>query len=136
MADRDSIRIKFMKELLMSKPNGVEESNIIRANITVGSYTNQDGTLVYGYSNINSTAKFGQCSNSKILGLYSSVSSNLLGLTTPMVTSNLTITRLDTMYSISASNVDTTKNSITIEASPLFTQQDLDKTIPIQITFA
>ena len=125
-----------MKELLMSKPNGVEESNIIRANITVGSYTNQDGTLVYGYSNINSTAKFGQCSNSKILGLYSSVSSNLLGLTTPMVTSNLTITRLDTMYSISASNVDTTKNSITIDASPFFTQQDLDKTIPIQIMFS
>ena len=109
---------------------GGGESNIIRANITVGS--NNDGNL-YGYSNINQP--FGQCSNSKISRLYSNESSTLLELTTPMVASNVTITRLDTMYSISASDVDTTKELVLIGGS-LFTQQDLNKTIPIQIRFA
>lgn len=125
-----------MKELLMSKPNG-DESNIIRADITVGYYNNEPA--LYGYLNTD-TVHFGQCSNSKITRLYSdsadpSKSATLLELTTPMVASNVTITRLDTMYSISASDVDTTKNMVIINGS-LFTPQDLDKTIPIEIRFA
>lgn len=59
----------------------------------------------------------------------------MLYLTTPLVTSNVTIIRLDTMYSISAHGLDTTKNVTFIDGS-LFTQQDVDKTIPIEIRFA
>lgn len=132
-----------MKELLMSKPNG-DESNIIRADITVGSGIDENGAM-YGYANIDSSTtftKFGQCSNSKITALCSvefpsnDNDNNMLYLTTPIVASNLTITRLDTGYSISAHDVNTTKNWVIMGGSPLFTQQDLDKTIPIQIRFA
>ena len=125
-----------MKELLMSKPNG-GESSIIRADITVGIRTTEEGTG-YGYSNIetSSVPKFGQCSNSKINALFSQDSPPLteLMLTTPLVTSNVTITRLDTAYSISAHDADTTKELVIIGL--LFTQQDIDKTIPIEIRFA
>lgn len=114
----------------MSKPNGGGESNIIRADITVSN--NNDGSI-YGYSNIGQI--YGQCSNSKISRLDSNESDTLLELTTPMIASKVTITRLDTMYSISATGVDTTKNLTLIDGS-LFTQQDVDKTIPIEIRFA
>ena len=128
-----------MKELLMSKPNG-DESNIIRADITVGSYTNEERISGYGYSNVSTIVSgypnFGQCSNSKITALLSETSLTYLWPTTPMVASNVTITRLDTMYSMSASDVDTTKDLVFIEGSPFFTQQDVDKTIPIEIRFA
>lgn len=117
---------------------GGGESNIIRADITVGISTNEGGT-VYGYSKLDDgSPNFGQCSNSKIFVLFSQDSPKALTglwLTTPMVASNVTITRLDTMYSISATGVDTTKNLTFIDGS-LFTQQDLDKTIPIEIRFA
>ena len=125
---------------------GGEESNIIRADITVGTVTVTEGEVTsysYGYSNIDTSSapKFGQCSNSKIDALFSEESNTGsvytgLWLTTPMVTSNVIITRLDTMYSISARDANITKELVIIEGSPLFTQQDLDKTIPIEIRFA
>ena len=130
-----------MKELLMTKiGGGGGESNIIRADITVGYFnTDQEGeSPVYGYSNMDtgSAGKFGQCSNSKILILFSqeATTTTWLYLTTPLVASNVTITRLDTLYSVYAHDADTTKNYVIIDGL-LFTQQDLNKTIPIQITF-
>lgn len=135
-----------MKELLMSNPNGGGESNIIRADITVGYFNNEEATPPthgYGYANLDTITtfpKFGQCSNSKITALCSGESSadtsTMLLLTTPMVASNVTITRLDTGYSISYPDADTTKNVVIIDGSLFFTQQDLDKTIPIEIRFA
>ena len=84
----------------------------------------------------SSAGKFGQCSNSKILILVSQkVTTTWLYLTTPLIASNVTITRLDTLYSISAHDADTTKDSVIIDGL-LFTQQDVDKTISIQILFA
>lgn len=136
-----------MKELLMSKPTGGGgESSIIRADITVGTYTNEETTPPahgYGYSNLGTIVNapnFGQCSNSKITALYSGESSGtgtgtMLFLTTPMVASNVTITRLDTGYSISYPDAET-KSWVIIDGSLLFTQQDVDKTIPIEIRFA
>lgn len=125
---------------------GGGESSIIRADITVGTYTNEETTPLthgYGYSNLGTVVSdypnFGQCSNSKITALCSGESSNetstMLLLTTPMVASNVTITRLDTGYSISYPDAET-KNGVIIDGSLLFTQQDVDKTIPIEIRFA
>ena len=123
----------------MSKPNG-GGSNIIRANITVGIGNN--GTQ-YGYSNtgIDGFEKFGQCSNSKIQMLMSIADNNeqemnVLITATPIGTSNVIINRLDTGYSISSVNSDESKNIVIITAVPFFVQQDLNNTIPIEITFA
>ena len=118
---------------------GGGESNIIRANITVGSDNN--GTQ-YGYSNapIDGFEKFGQCSNPEITMLLSIADNNeqemnTLVTATPIDISNVIITRLDTGYSISSVSSDDPKNIVIINAVPFFVQQDLNKTIPIQITF-
>lgn len=60
---------------------------------------------------------------------------NILMTATPFDISNVIITRLDTGYSISSVNSEESKNIVIITAVPFFTQQDLNKTIPIQITF-
>lgn len=119
---------------------GGGESNIIRADITVGSGNN--GTQ-YGYSNtgIDGFENFGQCSNPEITMLLSIADNNeqemnMLMTATPIDISNVIITRLDTGYSISSVNSDESKDTVIITAVPFFVQQDLDKTIPIEIRFA
>ena len=131
-----------MKELLMSKPNG-DESNIIRADITVSSFDGYYGYACPNFSNNLPSEGLGKSSNPKVLGLLSAVEIDeiltMLAMDYPAYYINKVV-RLDTMLSANAVYPNSQKGNnsggiLACEDAGLyfFSEADIDKTIPVQI---